>query len=75
VRVTVTQRSTGAVAEGQTFLDCSTTAQQWEIHAFTQGRETFAEGPATATALARTGIDRGESDDAHQWLVDITLVR
>jgi hypothetical protein len=74
VRVTVTQRSTGAVAEGQTFVDCSTTVQQWEVHAFTQGRETFSEGPATATALARTATDRGEHDDAHQWLVTITLV-
>ena len=75
VRVTVTQRSTGALAEGQIFVDCSTTVQQWEVHAFAQGKETFAEGPATATALARTAIGHGESDDAHQWLVNITLVR
>ena len=75
VRVTVTQRSTGALAEGQIFVDCSTTVQQWEVHAFAQGKETFEEGPATATALARTSIGHGESDDAHQWLVNITLVR
>lgn len=74
LRVTVTQRSTGAVAEGLTFVDCSLTVQQWEVHAFTHGRETFVDGPATATALGRTAIDRGQSDDAHQWLVNITLV-
>jgi hypothetical protein len=74
IRVTVTQRSTGAVAEGQAFIDCSTTVQQWEVHAFTQGRETFAEGPAAAVAVARTATGHGEFDDSHQWLVNITLV-
>jgi len=73
LRVTVTQRSTGAVAEGRTLLTCTETTQRWEAHASTRGRETFAEGPATATALART-TERGETTDAHQWLVDITLV-
>jgi hypothetical protein len=73
LRVTVTQRSTGAVAEGRSLLTCIESTQQWEVHASTQGKETFAAGPATATAVART-TEREETTDAHQWLVDIALV-
>ncbi len=73
VQVTVTQRATGAVAKGHTRITCTGDIQQWEVHASTQGKETFQEGPATAVALART-TDRGDTDDAHQWLVNITLV-
>ena len=71
--MTVTQRSTGAVAEGRTLITCTGNIQQWEIHASTQGNETFQDGPATAVAIART-TSRGEATDAHQWLVAITLV-
>ena len=74
LRVTVTQQATGAVAEGRILITCTGGTQQWEVHASVQGKETFEEGPATATALART-TDRGETTDAHQWLVDITLGR
>jgi hypothetical protein len=73
LRVTVSQRATGAVAEGRTLITCTGNAQHWEVHASTQGNETFEEGPATAVAIART-TDRGETTDAHQWLVNITLV-
>ncbi len=72
VRVTVTQRSTGAVAEGRTFINCTGDITQWEVLAPIQGNETFELGPATAVALART--TSGGEPDAHQWLVDITLV-
>ena len=34
----------------------------------------FQEGPATAVAVALTTV-RGETTDAHQWLVNITLVQ
>jgi hypothetical protein len=73
LRVTVTQRSTGAVAEGSTHITCTADTQQWAVHASIQGKATFEEGPATAVALART-TSRGETDDAQQWLVNITLV-
>ena len=73
LEVTVTQRATGAVAEGRTRITCTGNTQQWQVHASTQGKETFQEGPATAVALGRTS-DRGDITDAHQWLVDITLV-
>jgi hypothetical protein len=74
LRVTVTQRTTGAVAEGRTLINCTGDPQQWEVHAATQGKSSFQEGPATAVALGRT-VSRGDITDAHQWLVDITLVR
>ena len=73
LRVTVTQRATGALAEGHTRITCTGDSQQWEIHAATDGNEAFQEGPATAVAVARTA-HRGDITDAHQWLVDITLV-
>lgn len=73
LRVTVTQRSTGAVAEGRTLITCTGNSQQWEAHASTQGQETFEEGPATAVAIAHTTA-RGETTDANQWLVNINLV-
>jgi hypothetical protein len=37
-------------------------------------KERFEEGPATVVAAARTSDD-GEITDAHQWLVDVTLIR
>jgi hypothetical protein len=54
LRVTVTQRTTGAVAEGHLLLTGTGTTNQWEITAAVEGRETFEAGPATATAIART---------------------
>jgi hypothetical protein len=73
LRLTVTQRSTGAVAEGTSIFTCAVDDQQWEIHAVTHGKASFVEGPATAVAVASTSL-RGDTTDAHQWLVDITLV-
>lgn len=71
--VTVSQRPTGAVAEGNTRITCTGNDQQWRVHAATQGKQSFEAGAATAVALART-TDRKDVTDAHQWLVDITLV-
>jgi hypothetical protein len=73
LRVTVTQRATGALAEGETQFAASGVLQQWSLRAQTMGRKTFAPGPARATALALTVARGGEVTDAHQWLVDITL--
>jgi hypothetical protein len=74
MRVTVSQRSTGAVAQGVANITCTPDQQQWAVRITTQGNATFQEGPAIATALARSSVN-GSPDDAHQWLVDITLVR
>ena len=75
LRVTVTQRTTGATAEGRTLVTCTGAIQQWEVHASIQSRETFQEGPATAVALGHT-TDQGDNiTDANQWLVPITLAK
>jgi hypothetical protein len=73
LHMTVTQRTTGAVAEGRTLLTCTGDTQHWEVHAATQGHTPFAAGPATAAAMART-TTRGDATDAHQWVVNLTLV-
>jgi hypothetical protein len=73
LRVTVTQRETGAVAEGYAIFKCTVETQQWEVHAVARGKASFEEGPAIAVAVASTA-SRRESTDAHQWLVDVTLV-
>jgi hypothetical protein len=61
------------VAKGRTLIDCTGALQQWEIHASTRGQATFEEGPATAVALCHS-TEQGDATDAHQWLVEITLV-
>lgn len=74
LQVTLTQRTTGAVAAGRIFFPCTPTVQQWEVEVRARGKEIFEPGAATAVAVARTLVAGGESDDAHQWLVNITLV-
>jgi hypothetical protein len=76
LRVTLTQRSTGAVAEGYTRIACigetEADIQQWAVHVAVRG-PAFEPGPALAVALART-TTHGHTTDAHQWPVEITLV-
>ena len=73
LRVTVTQRSTGAVAEGVVFFTGTGQTNQWEVTVVAEGQAAFAAGPATAVGLARTSVG-GKATDAHQWLVDLTLL-
>jgi hypothetical protein len=65
LRATITQRSTGAVAEGVLIFTLTGNLQQWEVDATTQGKDTFEPGPATAVAIART-TTAGTTSDAHQ---------
>ena len=74
LRLTVTQRATGAMAEGTGRIECTTGVKQWEVRAATQGKARFAEGDAVAVGLAITGTGRGDADDAHQWLVQVIVV-
>src|SRR5689334_1552772 len=73
LRVTVTQRSTGAVAEGVIFFTGSGQTNQWEVTVEAEGRTAFQAGPATVVGLARTSVN-GQSTDAHQRLVNVTLL-
>ena len=72
LRVNVTQRTTGAVADGIAILRGTGELQHWEIRAKARGKASFEAGPATAVAIAVTS-NRGQTTDAHQWLVNITL--
>ena len=72
IRVTVTQRSTGAVAEGGTRITCTGDHQQWVVRAPTDGKQPFAEGSVTVVYFIRT-FYREDSTDAHQWLEDVPL--
>src|SRR5437773_2696300 len=73
LRVTVTQRETGALAEGVALFACAGVVQQWKVLASIQGNETFQPGPATAVAIGRSSSG-AKTTDAHPWLVNITLV-
>jgi hypothetical protein len=71
--VTVTQRTTGAVADGHTRFRGTVTEQQWEVKALVRGDNLFEPGPATAVALC-VSTRHGDVTDAHQWLVNIEVV-
>lgn len=71
-RITLTQRSTGAAAEGYALRLGSTSVQQWEVTAHSHGGPRFEPGPATAVAVAISSL-HGQTTDAHQWLVPVTL--
>jgi hypothetical protein len=80
LRVTVSQRVSGAVAEGETRGACSGGAEEFALDAVARGEATFVEGPAEACALALVGvhgalIGGGNVTDAHQWCQDVTLTR
>jgi hypothetical protein len=70
--VTVTQRTTGAIAEGYATLIGNVPVQQWNVHAFSIGAKSFQPGRATAVALAQSRTIPGGADDVHQWLVNVT---
>src|SRR2546422_5953327 len=69
LRVTITQRGTGAVAEGTTRIACTGHEAPWEIQGATVGRGAFSAGPATACGLLEVN---GQNDppDAFQWCRD-----
>jgi len=74
LRATVTQRTTGAVAEGRGRITCTGSDQTWKLRLEKKGGESFQEGEATAVAIAVT-FDEGKATDAQQWLVTVSLER
>jgi hypothetical protein len=73
IRVTVSQRTTGAVAEGRWRGLCRRTTRTWTAKRFVpHGSASFEAGRARACALAVTG--RAErATDAKQWCRTIEL--
>ena len=74
IRVTVTQRSTGAVAEADISFTATGELQDWLARLPTIGRQAFEEGQVTVVYLIHTSY-RGESTDANQWLVSDLVAR
>jgi hypothetical protein len=73
IRVTVTQRRTGAVAEGSWRGRCGPTTRTWTAERFVQlGSASLQPGAAKACAL---GITRraGRATDAKQWCQTVEL--
>jgi hypothetical protein len=65
--VTVSQRGSGALAQGGVACRCRGPINSWAVTARVRGKAAFAEGRAMACAWLRI---RGGSDkvkDAHQW--------
>jgi hypothetical protein len=73
IEVSVTQSSTGAVGKGVWQSLCTAEVQQWSLKAATQGKNTFEEGSAHASAVGTTR-ERGKVTDARGWSRTITLV-
>ena len=75
IRVTVSQRTTGAVAEGRWRGWCRPTARTWTVRRFVQqGSATFETSTAQVCAL---GVTRRETKvtDAKQWCQTVRLVK
>jgi len=72
LRVTVTQRGSGAVGQGHTRFPCTGALQQWEVRVARDKKAAFADGVAMAVAFARTTA-QGTPTDAHQWRVEVTV--
>jgi hypothetical protein len=80
LRVTVSQRVSGAVAEGETRAGCSGRTEAFALDAVTRRVASFVEGPAEVCALVLVGvhgalIGGGNVTEAHQWCRDVTLTR
>lgn len=80
VRVDVTQRHVGAVAEGTWQGTCAPEPQQIAVSLNTTGTQSFVPSASArddqvveACALAVT-LTRGRPDDSHQWCKDLTLL-
>jgi hypothetical protein len=74
IRVTISQRTTGAVAEGRWRGRCPATTTTWTARGFAPlGSATFQPGTAQACALGITRRGRSVTD-AKQWCRTIRLV-
>ena len=77
INVTVTQETTGAVANGDTLTRCLGTdgqARQWIVHAPTQSQAAFETGNAHLVVNART-LAQGEETHEWSWEPDVQLIR
>ena len=77
INVTVTQETTGAVANGSTLTRClgtDTQPRQWIVHAPTLSQTPFETDTAHIVVNTRT-IAQGEETHEWSWETDVQLVR
>jgi len=74
IHVSITQSSTGAVAEGNWKGECTGSLQTWVTDAVVHGSGELEAGDAQGVGLGITSSS-GKSTDALQWLNEITLVQ
>jgi hypothetical protein len=68
LQVTVSQGSTGTVAERRLAVRCGTEPGRFPVAAQARAQDRFEEGAATACAVAEA------QDDARRWCKEVTLV-
>jgi hypothetical protein len=66
LEITVTQRSSGAVARGKRNTRCTGSTEEIPVRLKTRGKARFAPGNAEACAFG-VNRDRQQVVDAHQW--------
>ena len=69
----LTQRTTGAVAEGTWKGECTGHLQVWDTEAVSRSEAKFENGASEAVAFGVDSVD-GKATDVLQWLDDVTLV-
>ena len=73
LRVTISQKATGAIAEGDTEEAATGGFQCWEVVAKCRGEAVFEEGWAQASVLGTTWL-KGRITDVAQWAGDLVLM-
>ena len=73
LRVTVSQRTTRALAEGNLEQEATGRVQCWEVVAKRQHAESFEEGPGEACVLATTW-HHGTLTDVAQWRGELVIM-
>jgi hypothetical protein len=74
VGVTVTQRRSGALAQGGVICKCPGSASTWLVRARIRGDGRLVEGPARACAWAISRGEGGRPTDALQWCRTVRVV-
>ena len=70
----LTQRSTGALAEGSWKGECTGHLQVWQTEAVSRGEAKFENGASEAVAFG-VSSENGKTTDVLQWLDDVTVVQ
>jgi hypothetical protein len=70
---TVSQRGSGAIAQGGVRCTCDGVAEHWLLTARAREGTTFRRGPARVCVWVTARSQGGEAIDARQWCESVTL--